>query len=114
MQSGCFFCGRKHKFGFNMQAICDAKGRFLEVWITAPASASDYITYIASKFYHKVSQPGFLKKGLAFFGDNAYVSNSFMATPYKNVRRGAKDDYNFFQSQVRIRIEMSFGMLTRR
>jgi hypothetical protein len=37
-----FFCGRKSKFGYNMQAVCDADGRFLSVWINHPASASDF------------------------------------------------------------------------
>ena len=114
LQSGSFFCGRKSKFGFNMQAVADAKLRFLEVWISSPASASDYISYLTSPFYAKLSRKGFLKEGSALFGDNAYVSNEFMATPYKSARRGPQDDYNFFQSQIRIRIEMAFGMLTRR
>lgn len=115
LQSGSFFCGRKHKFGFNMQAICDSKGRFLEFWIKHPASASDYIAFVTSKFYvDKLSAPGFIKPGLALFGDNAYVSDATMATPFKGVASGVKDDYNFYQSQCRIRIEMAFGMLTRR
>jgi len=115
IQSGSFFCGRKHKFGFNMQAICDSDCRFLEFWIANPASASDYISYVTSDFYNKKLQmPHFLAKGLVLFGDNAYVSNEFMATPYKSARRGTKDDYNFFHSQLRIRIEMAFGMLTSR
>ena len=114
MQSGKFFCGRKHKFGYNMQAVCDHRGRFLEVWITHPASASDFLTYLLSDFHHKVKQKGFLADGLVLFGDNAYVSNECMATPYKGIKRGSKDDYNFFQSQLRIQIECAFGMLTRR
>jgi hypothetical protein len=114
LQSGTFFCGRKHKFGFNMQAICDSEGRFLEVWITSPASASDYITYITSPFYQNLKAPGFLKPGLALFGDNAYVTKRFMVSPFKSAVRGVRDDYNFFQSQLRIRIEMAFGMLTQR
>ena len=114
LQSGAFFCGRKSKFGFNMQAIADAKGRFIAVWIITPASASDYISFTTSPLHRMLSRPGFLKEGYALFGDNAYVSNEFMATPYKGAKRGPKDDYNFFHSQVRIHIEMAFGMLTRR
>jgi hypothetical protein len=26
-----FFCGRKHKFGLNMQSVCDARKRFIDV-----------------------------------------------------------------------------------
>jgi len=115
IQSGSFFSGRKHKFGLNMQAICDADCHFLEFWIANPASASDYISFITSEFYNrKLQKSNFLARGLVLFGDNAYVSSDFMATPYKSARRGSKDDYNFFHLQLRIRIEMAFGMLTQR
>jgi hypothetical protein len=55
---------------------------------------------------------GRLAHGLALFGDNAYVNVDTMVTPYRNVRRGAKDDYNHFHS--RISIERAFGMLVHR
>jgi hypothetical protein len=112
--SRSFFCGRKNKFGYNMQAVCDAEGRFLSVWINHPASASDFISFIRSKLYFKLTNPGFLADGLVIFGDNAYVSNDFMVTPYKNVRAGPKDDFNFFHSQLRINIERAFGMLVKK
>jgi hypothetical protein len=56
----------------------------------------------------------FLAPNLTFFGDNAYVSTEFMATPYKGSQQGCKDAYNFFQSQLRINIECAFGMLVHR
>ena len=57
---------------------------------------------------------GRLAPGLALFGDNAYVNVETMVTPYRNVRRGTKDDYNHFHSSVRINIECAFGMLVHR
>ena len=62
----------------------------------------------------KLETPGFLAPGLVLYGDNAYVSNDYMVTPFKNVSSGSKDAYNFYQSQVRIRVECSFGMLVHR
>lgn len=112
--SKAFFCGRKGKFGFNMQAVCDANGKFLAVWILNPASSSDFISFIRSKLFSKLTTPGFLAEGLVLFGDNAYVSTNYMVTPYKNVRAGTKDDYNFFHSQLRINIERAFGMLVKK
>ena len=112
--SGRFMCGRKHKFGFNMQGVCDHRGRFLDLWILNPASSSDYIAFIRSKLYEKITSDGFLADGLALFGDNAYVSTEYMVTPYRNIRAGLKDDFNYFQSQVRIEIECAFGMLVQR
>jgi hypothetical protein len=112
--STAFFCGRKHRFGYNMQAVCDAEGRFLSVWINHPASASDFISFLRSKLYVKLNTPGYLADGLVILGDNAYVSTEYMVTPYKNVRAGSKDDYNFFHSQLRINIERAFGMLVKK
>jgi hypothetical protein len=47
-------------------------------------------------------------------GDNAYLNTPYMATPYAAVLGGTKDAYNFYHSQLRIRIECTFGMLTHR
>ena len=43
---GRFLCGRKGKFGIQLQAICDSKRRFLDVSIGTPGSSSDYFTFL--------------------------------------------------------------------
>lgn len=97
-----FFCGRKKKFGVAMQAICDHEGRFTDVSIKHPGSTSDFLCFTTSSIFDKLEKdPAFLSPGLCFFGNNAYVNASYMATPYKAVRSGVKDDYNFYHSQVR-------------
>ena len=93
-----------------MQGTCDKRGRFLDVSINHPGATSDYLAFITSELHHKLDQPGFLAPGLALFGDNAYVNSHFMVTPFKNVSEGPKDAYNFFQSQLHIRVECGFGM----
>ncbi len=59
-----------------------------------------------------------MKNGKVLFGDNAYLNTMYMATPYTNVSGNeehvTKDDYNFFHSQLRIRVECCFGMLVQR
>jgi hypothetical protein len=116
MNSGprIFYCGRKHKFGLNLQAVCDSQGRFLEVWITHPGSSSDFIAFVRSDFYRRLTSPGFLESSLALFGDNAYVSTDTLVSPFKGARVGPKDDFNFYHSQLRINIECAFGMLVQR
>ena len=109
-----FFCSRKHKFGINLQAVCDSNLKFLEVWMTHPGSASDYLSFTTSSFYQNLKAPGFLAQGIVIFGDNAYVSNEFMVTPYKGASGGVLDDFNFFHSQLRINIECAFGLLVQR
>ena len=115
VDSGKFFCGRKHKFGVNFQAVCDSKKRFLNISILFLASCSDFIAFEASPFRALLEQPGFLARGLCVFGDNAYVNRFYMATPYSNVGADTqKDIYNFFHSQLRINIECAFGILVAR
>ena len=103
--SGKFFCGRKHKFGMNCQAICDARGKFLDLSILFPASTSDCLAFERMTIYSKLLQQVFLAPGLCLFGDNAYINSFFMSTPFAGVSGGSKDSYNFYHSQVRIRIE---------
>jgi hypothetical protein len=114
INAGCgrrkFFCGRKGKFGLNCQAVSDVRGRILDLSIGLPGASSDCIAFEGSSLYERL-EGGLLKNGLILFGDNAYLNTRYMATPYPNVSSGSKDDYNFFQSQLRIRVECAFGQL---
>ena len=115
VDSGKFFCGRKHKFGLNLQAVCDHKKRFLNISILFPASCSDFIAFESAPLRFQMEEEGFLAPGLCLFGDNAYVNRFYMATPYPNVgSNSAKDIYNFYHSQLRINIECAFGILVSR
>ena len=112
-----FFSGRKGKFGLNMQAVCDADGRFLDVYIGCPGSASDYYAFQGSPLRKLIEQPGFFYPGLCLFGDNAYLNTPYMLTGFRNVSMQTevyKDGFNYYQSQVRINIECAFGRLVHR
>ena len=115
--AGCspvkFLCGRKKKFGLNCQAVCDVRGRILDISIIYPGSSSDCLAFEGMSLFHKLEE-GILAPGLCLFGDNAYLNTPYMATPYAAVSGGTKDSYNFYHSQLRIRIECTFGMLTHR
>jgi hypothetical protein len=112
--SGKFLCGRKHKFGMNCQAVCNVHGKFLEMSILYPGATSDCLAFEGMSFYNKLEN-GVLAPGLCLFGDNAYINASFMATPFSGgISGGSKDGYNFYLSQLRIRIECAFGMFTHR
>lgn len=40
-----FFCGRKKKYGINMQAICDSAGRFIDYELKHPGASADYLAF---------------------------------------------------------------------
>jgi len=47
-------------------------------------------------------------------GDNAYICSETLLTPFSGVEKEdpAKDAFNFYLSQLRIRIEQTFGLMT--
>ena len=99
-----FFCGRKKRFGLNMQGICDHRQRFVDIDISHPASTSDYLVFGTSPICNFLEKPGFLCKGLSIYGDNAYINTPYMTTPFKLVTSGPRDAFNFYHSQLRINI----------
>ena len=115
-----FLCGRKCKFGVNMQALCDHLLRFRWVDINWPGATADYMAWVTSDLYAKIKstkdngESSVIKKGYTIVGDNAYVKSTYMAIPFKGTRTHAQDAYNFYQSQLRINIERAFGMLVHR
>ena len=106
-----FFCGQKKKFGLNMQAVCDANGKFLDVEIRMPASSLDFYAFLQSDLRKRLEHNNILAAGLALYGNNAYVNTPYMVVPFKGIQEGAKDAYNFFHSSLCINIECAFGML---
>ena len=109
-----FMCGHKGKYGLNLQGVCDHIQHFISIWILHPGSSSDFLSFTRSSLYRSLQVPGYLFPGLVIFGDLAYVNNYYMVTPYKNVRAGDKDNFNFYHSQLRINIECAFGQLVHR
>ena len=96
-----FLCGRKGKFGLNMQAVSDVRGRIIDISVKCGGASSDCLAFEASRLYCRLGRD-LLASGLVLFGDNAYLNSAFMATPFTNCGSGSKDDYNFFHSQVSV------------
>ncbi len=49
-------------------------------------------------------------KGFYFIGDSAYALKSFFVTPFDNTLHGLpEDNFNFFHSSSRIKVECTFG-----
>ncbi len=117
-----YLCGCKHKFGLNCQAVADCRGRIIDISIKYGGAPSDCSSFEASKLHTRLEN-GLMKKDgdnerFVLFGDNAYLNTLYMATPFTNVAGDpncvAEDNYNFYHSQLRIRVECAFGMLMQR
>ena len=117
-----FLCGRKHKFGLNCQAVSDCRGRILDISIKYGGASSDCLAFEASELHSRLEN-GLMQQDsgndrYVLFGDNAYLNTAYMATPFTNVsgdiNRATEDNYNFYHSQLRIRVECAFGMIVQR
>ncbi|KAI2507521.1 nuclease [Fragilaria crotonensis] len=108
---GAFFSGHYGVFGLNVQAVCDIKCRFQFFGVVAPGKCGDQVAFERTPLFQYVKH---LPDGYYIIGDAAYSVGEKMLTPFTGGHRNdpTKDAYNFFLSQMRIRIEMSFGLLT--
>ncbi len=97
--------------------MSDVRGKILDISIGYGGSSSDCHAFERSQLFDRW-EAGLMKNGNLLFGNNAYLNTQYMATPYTNVsgnqEQVTKDDYNFFHSQLRIRVECCFGMLVQR
>jgi hypothetical protein len=91
--------------------MCDARLRFHLFAVVAPGQTNDAVAYEATGLHDIIDK---FPSGLYIVGDAAYVLTEHLLVPFTgSCRQDAdKDSYNFFLSQLRIRIEMSFGLLT--
>jgi hypothetical protein len=103
-----YFSGHYQTYGINVQAACDAHCRFVFASLAAPGGTNDIVAFRKTSLLQKITS---LPIGKYVIGDNAYVCSENLLTPFSGQQRleSAKDSYNFYLSQLRIRIEMTFG-----
>lgn len=105
-----FYSGHYQKYGLNVQAICDSLCRFTGYCFNSPGKVGDSIAFKKWKLREAIMQ---LPAGFYIIGDNAYPLSDSLLVPFSKLELKSKahSDYNFYLSQLRIRIEMAFGLL---
>ena len=105
-----YFSGHYQCYGVNVQATCDASCCFTSISVLCPGSTFDSKAFYTSHVYNLVQD---LPDGCFVVGNNAWVLTSNLIIPYsgKNKQDSEKDAFNFFLSQLHIRIEQAFGLL---
>ena len=103
-----YFSGHYAEYGINIQAACDSLCRFVYVSVAAPGSTSDVVALRQISLNNLIED---LPLGRYVLADNAYVCSEHLLTPFPGEQRWQpqNDTYNFHLSQLRIRIEMTFG-----
>ena len=107
-----YFSGHYQRYGINVQAMCDANLRFTYLSIAGPGGKND--ARVFRRLLRLRRWLSNLKAGYFIAGDNAYPLLKNLLIPFSgsNARIEKNDSYNFHLSQLRIRIEMTFGRLT--
>lgn len=107
-----YYSGHYKSHGINIQTVCDSKLRFIYFGVVGKGSTNDAYAYVSTQIDKVLCQ--FPAGKMYFVGDAAYPLSEQLITPYTGIHRHnqAKDSYNFYHSQLRIRIEMAFGYLT--
>jgi hypothetical protein len=105
-----FFSGHYQCYGINIQAVCDHNSRFIYISMAAPGVSKDRD---AAKQCGLTELVEGLPRGVCCIVDAAYEPTEHMVPVYQGVdkRRPTYDNFNFYASQCRIRIEMAFGLM---
>jgi len=103
-----YYSGHYADYGINIQAACDSLCRFVYVSISAPGGTSDVVALRKTSLCQMIEA---LPLGKYVLADNAYVCTEHLLTPFPGEQRRLpqNDTYNYHLSQLRIRIEMTFG-----
>ena len=106
-----YFSGHYQTHGINVQAVCDHKSRFIFFAVAAPGKTADQVAF------KRTSLPAVLAKlpsGMYVAVDAAYMLTETCMFPFTGSQRKDKDKdaFNFYLSQLRIQIEMAFGLMT--
>ena len=106
-----YHSGHYHAMGVNIQAVCDHLCRFTCICVAAPGAASDVTAFGRTQL--KMWLPE-LPIGYYVIADNAYVPTEHLITPFSGSQKdnADHDSYNYYVSQLRIKIEQAFGLMT--
>ena len=105
-----FFSGHYQCYGINIQAAADHHSRFIHFSFAAPGVTGDRDAIKQCSLYDLNEN---LPLGVCCIGDAAYEPTEHMVPIYQGADKLTPkyDNFNFFASQCRIRVEMAFGMM---
>ena len=107
-----YFSGHYHHMGINCQGMCNHHSRFTYFAVVAHGRTHDSVAYMKAPGLRQFVE----SLDIATFfvvTDAAYIGTNTLLTPFKGSQRDnwINDAFNFFLSQLRIKIEQAFGML---
>ena len=108
-----YYSGHYESYGLNCQAVCDHELRFTYFGVIGPGSMNDAVAFRLTGLKRILENA---QEGTYMLGDAAYPIMEKLLIPYTGSQREDpfKDSFNFYLSQLRIRIEMAFGLLVQK
>jgi hypothetical protein len=108
-----YFSGHYQKYGINIQACCDAHCCFLFLGVGGSGVSSDRTAVKDCGLFDLIQS---LPAGYICIADCAYQPTESIVPIFGGdlALQKDNDNFNFFASQLRIRIEMAFGLMTRK
>ncbi|XP_011687395.1 PREDICTED: putative nuclease HARBI1 [Wasmannia auropunctata] len=114
IQPECYLT-RKCRYAISLQAICDAKLKFIDCYAGYPGSVGDLRVFRNSNFWHSVHRNPtlFFPNEEFIVGDKAYPIRKWCLTAYRDNGHLSEVENNFNEvlSQTRQTIERAFGLL---
>ena len=108
-----YFSGHYRRNGINIQACCDSSCRFTFVGVGGPGVTKDRVAVSESGLLDLVEA---LPQGYICIGDCAYQPTERLVPIFGGdlALKPDNDNFNYYASQLRIRIEMAFGLMSRK
>eukprot|EP00918_Siedleckia_nematoides_P101494 GHVU01221702.1.p1 GENE.GHVU01221702.1~~GHVU01221702.1.p1 ORF type:complete len:421 (+),score=48.58 GHVU01221702.1:51-1265(+) len=104
-----FFSGHKKKYGVNLLALCDSRCRFIAASAKSPGGMHDSASFQRWYFQQDLAN---LPDGYFIIGDAAFPLGEKVMVPFTGRHIPVEEDtYNYCTSQLRIRSEMTFGLM---
>ncbi|KAL7483981.1 hypothetical protein ACHAW6_011640 [Cyclotella cf. meneghiniana] len=107
-----YYSGHYKSYGVNCLAAVRADLQFVYFAVILPGSTNDIVSYAMAESLKAMIDS--LPPGLYFLADAAFPLGEKLLTPFVGPQRHRNpynDAYNFYLSQLRIRVEMAFGRL---
>ena len=108
-----FFSGHYQTYGVNVQAACDHNCKFSFLGVAGPGVLGDCKAINQIRLGKLVEElPGLY----CAIGDCAYTPTEHLVPIFrgKHALLPRNDNFNFFASQLQIRIEMAFGLMVKK
>lgn len=103
---------RKGWFSFNVQAVCSANMKIINIVARWPGASHDQTIFNNSNLKMELERGDYAN--FIVVGDSGYRNTKYLATPYLNCANEIQQMYNESQIRTRNVIERTFGVYKRR